>query len=208
MNIQVDWSRGPLNRLLGVIRNGSIGNEKSVSLVPPRIHRWKSARLRIRLQNHAPNPISFSTFCLLSSPRPMLAGVRKRSKNGRTTEFCVLLLFLAISRVALHYRTNHLQACHALSNCMCLNGSSLQAVLQGTNSWCSIVHMNHPAGWQCTWYRCMMFCKRITPEFVYLHPFIMDYLRNVVMQHTRTPFPTILGSNSMWTFRWIGREGR
>ena len=26
---------------------------------------------------------------------------------------------------------------------------------------------------------------------------------NDVMQHTRTPFPTIPGSNSMWTFRWI-----
>ena len=35
-----------------------------------------------------------------------------------------------------------------------------------------------------------------------------DHLRIDVMQHTRTPFPTIPGSNSMWTFRWIGRESR
>ena len=29
----------------------------------------------------------------------------------------------------------------------------------------------------------------------------MDHLRNDEMQHTRTPFPTNSGSNSMWTFR-------
>ena len=37
---------------------------------------------------------------------------------------------------------------------------------------------------------------------------IIDNFSNDVMQHTRTPFRTIPGSNSMWTFRWIGREGR
>ena len=36
----------------------------------------------------------------------------------------------------------------------------------------------------------------------------IDQLCNDVMQHLRTPFPTISGSNSVWTFRWIGREGR
>ena len=36
----------------------------------------------------------------------------------------------------------------------------------------------------------------------------IDHLRNDVIQHTRTPFPTIPGSNCMGTFRWIGREGR
>ena len=36
----------------------------------------------------------------------------------------------------------------------------------------------------------------------------IDHLRNDIKQHTRTPFLTIPGSNSMWTFRWIGREGR
>ena len=35
--------------------------------------------------------------------------------------------------------------------------------------------------------------------------FNIDHLRNDVMQHTRTPFPTIPGSNCMGTFRWIGR---
>ena len=35
----------------------------------------------------------------------------------------------------------------------------------------------------------------------------MDHLHNDVMQNTRTPFPTIPGSKSTWTFRWIGREG-
>ena len=33
-----------------------------------------------------------------------------------------------------------------------------------------------------------------------------DHLCNDVMQHTRTPFPTIPGSNSLWMFRWIGRR--
>ena len=36
----------------------------------------------------------------------------------------------------------------------------------------------------------------------------IDHLRNDSMQHTKTPFPTIPGSNCMGTFRWIGREGR
>ena len=36
----------------------------------------------------------------------------------------------------------------------------------------------------------------------------IEHLRNDVKQHTRTPFPTIPGSTSMWTFRWIGWEGR
>ena len=35
----------------------------------------------------------------------------------------------------------------------------------------------------------------------------IDHLRNDVMQHIRTRFPTIPGLNSMWTFRCIGREG-
>ena len=37
---------------------------------------------------------------------------------------------------------------------------------------------------------------------------LIDHLRNDAMQHTGAPFRTIPGSNSMWTFRWIGREGR
>ena len=36
----------------------------------------------------------------------------------------------------------------------------------------------------------------------------VDNFRNDIMQHTRTPFLTIPGSNSMLTIRWIGREGR
>ena len=34
------------------------------------------------------------------------------------------------------------------------------------------------------------------------------HLRSDMMQHTRTPFLTIPVSNSTWTFRCIGREGR
>ena len=39
-------------------------------------------------------------------------------------------------------------------------------------------------------------------------PELIDHLRKDVIQHTRTHFPNIPGSKSMWTFRWIGREGR
>ena len=37
---------------------------------------------------------------------------------------------------------------------------------------------------------------------------LVDQLRNGIMRYLRTPIPTIPASNSMWTFRWIGREGR
>ena len=40
------------------------------------------------------------------------------------------------------------------------------------------------------------------------HCVTMDHLRNDAMQHTRTPFPTIPGSNFMGTLERIGREGR
>ena len=36
----------------------------------------------------------------------------------------------------------------------------------------------------------------------------IDHLRNDIMQHTKTPFPTIHRSNSMWTFRCHGLVGR
>ena len=41
---------------------------------------------------------------------------------------------------------------------------------------------------------------------------VIDHLRNDVIHSryysTPGPFPTIPGSDSMWTFRWIGRDGR
>ena len=55
--------------------------------------------------------------------------------------------------------------------------------------------------WHDSWYR-FLFRKRWESSA------LIDQLRNGIMRCLRTPIPTIPGSNSMWAFRWIGREGR